>query len=77
MPTPLLQTDYREDTDLLSFYDDDLNLGSVELKVSSGGRLIKGDDCQYIKLNSLTNNTDCQSGGARGHVLTLIISFRG
>ena len=29
--------------------------------------MIKGDDCQYIKLNSLTNNTDCQSGGARGH----------
>ena len=49
--------------DDMSFYDDeDLKLGSVELKMASGGRVIKGDDCQYIKLNSLINNTDCMSG---------------
>ena len=52
--------------DGISFYDeDDLNIGEDDTRLvhHGGHRLIRGGDCQYVRLNSLVNNTDCQSGG--------------
>ena len=63
----------------MSFYDD-LDIGKADLKIKpdGSGRVIKGDDCQYIKLNSLVNNTGCQSGQYKTPPLIIChLKFRG
>ena len=55
---------FDEEEDILDLIDDEVEFFTTDKvsKLRKAGRLIRGEDCQYIKIAGIVSNSGCDSG---------------